>query len=131
MIKKFLIFTIAFATLFGVIHLVQEALINQYSQELNFNVYDTNMFFAVSSLIICIHFAIFSQIKKLQPQLGFIYLPTLFIKGILFFVFFKSSIFTSETLTTQERLNLLIPLLFFLALEVFFITRILKEKPLN
>jgi hypothetical protein len=131
MIKKFLIFVVAFAVVFGVVHLVQNALLNQSSQEIRFNTFDTNVFFAISSLIICIHFVIFSYIEKLQLQLGFIYLPTLFIKGILFFVIFKSSIFNFETLTITERLHLLIPFLLFLVLEVFFITRILKEKQSN
>ena len=128
MIKKFIIFVVAFAALFGVVYFVQESLIHQSSQEIRFSVFDTNVFFVVTSLIICIHFEIFSNIKKLQLQLGFIYLPTLFIKGILFFAIFKSSIFNSESLTIIERLNLLIPFLLFLFLEVFFITRILKEK---
>ncbi|WP_028870620.1 DUF6168 family protein [Psychroserpens burtonensis] len=131
MIKKFLIFVVAFAVLFAVVYGFQEVFINQSSQEIRFSVFDTNVFFGVTSLIICIHFEIFSSIKKLQSQLGFIYLPTLFIKGILFFIIFKSSIFNSETLTITERLHLLIPLLLFLALEVFFITRILKEKQAN
>ncbi|WP_040279639.1 DUF6168 family protein [Psychroserpens damuponensis] len=131
MIKKVVVFTIAFVVLFGVLFFLQNLVINKSSQILRFNVYDTNMFYAVSSLIICIHFEIFSHIKSLQPQLGFIYLPTLFIKGILFFVVFKSSIFNQETLTIHERLHLLIPLLLFLILEVFFITQILKENQLD
>jgi hypothetical protein len=131
MIKKFLIFVVAFAVLFAVVYGVQEAFINQSSQEIRFSVFDTNVFFVVTSFIICIHFEIFSNIKKLQSQLGFIYLPTLFIKGVLFFIIFKSSLFNSETLTITERLHLLIPFLLFLALEVFFITQILREKQSN
>nr|WP_321221254.1 DUF6168 family protein [uncultured Psychroserpens sp.] len=131
MIKKLIVYTLSFAILFAIIHFTQDAILGQTSQKIRFNNYDTNIFFALSSLIICIHFEIFSHIKALQPQLGFIYLPTLFIKGILFFILFKSSIFEAETLKTIERLNLLIPLLLFLALEVFFITLILKEKPVN
>tara|TARA_R110000751_G_scaffold121392_3_gene221898 strand:- start:500 stop:898 length:399 start_codon:yes stop_codon:yes gene_type:complete len=128
MIKKLLIFAGTFAALFVVIYFTQDSIIGISSQEIRFSVFDTNMFFAVSSLIICVHFEIFSHIKKLQSQLGFIYLPTLFIKGILFFAIFKPTIFNSETLSTAERLNLLIPLILFLALEVFFITQILNRK---
>ena len=131
MIKKFVIFVVAFAVLFAVVYGVQEAFINQSSQEIRFSVFDTNVFFVVTSFIISIHFEIFSNIKKLQSQLGFIYLPTLFIKGVLFFIIFKSSLFNSETLTITERFHLLIPFLLFLALEVFFITQILREKQSN
>ena len=128
MIKTFLVYTIAFIALFLVIHFSQNFILSQINKSVRFSLYDTNLFFAVSSLIICIHFIFFSNIEKLQPQLGFIYLPTLFIKGALFFIVFKSSIFSIEKLTTIEGLNLLIPFLLFLGLETYFITKILKEN---
>jgi len=78
--------------------------------------------------VICIHFKFFSFIKSLQPQLGFIYLPTLFIKGIIFFIMFQSSVFNLDALTTAERLNLLTPLILFLGLEVFFIVKIITKN---
>ncbi|MGB3605675.1 MAG: DUF6168 family protein [Psychroserpens sp.] len=128
MIKRTLIYTAAFAVLFGVLFFLQNAFLHQTEQRIRFNTLDTTLFLALASFIICIHFEIFSTFEKLRPQLGFIYLPTLFIKGILFFITFKSSVFALNDLTTFERLNLLIPLLLFLGLEVFFITEILKRK---
>lgn len=128
MIKTVLVYSVAFATLFFSIYYAQDFILNKTNQEVRFNLWDTNLFFAVASLVICMHFSFFSGIKKLQSQLGFIYLPTLFIKGVIFFLAFKSSVFSMETLTVAERLNLLIPFLLFLGLETYFITKILKEK---
>lgn len=124
-------FTVAFATLFGCVYGFQNLILSESLSEIRFSVFDTNVFFAMSSLLICIHFEIFSNIKRLQPQLGFIYLPTLFIKGILFFAMYKSSVFSINSLSATERLNLLVPFLVFLALEVFFITQILSTKQSN
>jgi hypothetical protein len=76
-----------------------------------------------------LHFLFFSNIKSLEPLLGYIYLPTLFIKGILFYLVFKDSVFNIEDLTITERLWLLIPFLIYLFIEVLFIIKILKSKP--
>lgn len=131
MIKKFVIFTVAFTALFSCVYGFQNFILSESLKEIRFSVFDTNVFFALSSWVICIHFEIFSNIKRLQPQLGFIYLPTLFIKGILFFAMYKSSVFSINSLSSSERLNLLVPFFVFLALEVFFITQILNPKQSN
>jgi len=128
MIKSLMLYTASFAVLFLIIHFSQEFVLNESNNTVRFNLWDTNVFLAVASLLICVHLKLFSTIKNLQPQLGFIYLPTLFIKGGLFFLAFKSSIFSLETLTMVERLSLLVPLLLFLGLEVFFVVKILAEN---
>jgi hypothetical protein len=127
MIKSFVIYTVSFLILFLVIHFSQEFIINQLSISVRFNLWDTNLFFAIASLVICLHLKLFSSVKNLQSQLGFIYLPTLFIKGVLFFLMFRTSIFQLDTLEIVERLNLLIPLFLFLGLEVFFILKIITK----
>jgi hypothetical protein len=127
MIKVLIVYFLSFTVLFLVVQFSQEFILNQLNIAVRFNLWDTNLFFAIASLIICLHFQFFSSIKKLQPQLGFIYLPTLFIKGIIFFVAFRSSIFSLDSLKTAERLNLLIPFLLFLGLEVFFIVKIIRK----
>ena len=128
MIKSSIIYFISFTVLFLLVNFSQEFILNQFSSSVRFKVWNTNLFFLISSLVICIHFKFFSFIKKLESQLGFIYLPTLFIKGIVFFIAFKSSIFDLDFLTKVERLNLLIPLLAFLALEVFFVVKVIREN---
>lgn len=127
MIKSLLVYISAFTLLFLVIHLVQSYILKALNYEFRFSLLSTNIFFAVTSLVICAHLKLFSLIKILQPQLGFIYLPTLFIKGILFYLMFKSSVFNLDLLSTAERLNLLMPLFLFLGLEVYFIVKIIKK----
>ena len=128
MIKSIVVYTLAFAVLFIIVHFSQEFTLNESKNTVRFNLWDTNVFLVVASLLICVHLKLFSSIKSLQPQLGFIYLPTLFIKGGLFFLAFKSSVFSLETLTMVERLSLLVPLLLFLVLEVFFVVKILAQN---
>jgi hypothetical protein len=130
MIKAFIVYFLSFTVLFLVIQFSQEFILNQLNSTVRFKLWNANLFFAIASLIICLHFQFFSSIKKLQPQLGFIYLPTLFIKGVIFFIAFKSSIFSLDSLTKAERLNLLIPLLVFLGLEVFFVVKIIRKTEL-
>ncbi|WP_367179551.1 DUF6168 family protein [uncultured Winogradskyella sp.] len=128
MIKAVATYIISFSILFALIYVSQNYILNASGKVIRFSLWDTNMFFALSSFIICIHFQFFSGIKSIQPQLGFIYLPTLFIKGILFFLMFKTSIFELEALLTAEKLNLLIPLFLFLGLEVFFVVKIITKN---
>lgn len=127
MIKSLMAYIISFMVLFLIVHFFQDYFLNYSNAIVRFNLWDTNLFFAVASLIICVHLKFFSTIKKLQPQLGFIYLPTLFIKGVLFFIMFKSSVFNLDVLSTTERLNLIIPLFLFLGLEVYFIVKIIRK----
>lgn len=127
MIKSFAVYAIAFIALFFVVQLTQEYGLELLNKSLRYELWDVNKFFAVASLLICANLKLLSTIKSLHTQLGFIYLPTLFIKGGLFFLMFKSTIFQLNNLTFDERLNLLIPLFLFLALEVFFVIKIIKE----
>lgn len=127
MIKTVVVYLISFAVLFLLVHFSQVYISNQLNSVIRFNLWDTNLFFAITSFLICVHFQLFSQIKTLETQLGFIYLPTLFIKGVLFYAAFKDSIFSIEILYTTERLNILIPLLLFLALEVYFVIKIISK----
>lgn len=128
MIKSLLTYCIGFALLFFAVLHIQDWLLKLNEVSVRFSFYDTSLFFAVASALICTHLKIFSGIKNLQSQLGFIYLPTLIIKGIFFYILFRKSVFYLEKLNTTERLSLLFPLFIFLALEVYFIIKILKQN---
>ena len=127
MIKSLAIYLVSFSILFLIIHFSQDYILSQADSPVRFSLWDTNIFLAVASLMICVHFQFFSLVKSLETQLGFIYLPTLFIKGVLFYVAFKDSVFNIEVLNTTEELNILIPLLLFLVLEVFFVVKIISK----
>ena len=77
MIKSILIYTAAFAALFFAVYFLQTTVVEQSEALVRFNLWDTNLFFTAASALICIHLQLFSTIKSLQPQLGYIYLPTL------------------------------------------------------
>ncbi|WP_367180238.1 DUF6168 family protein [uncultured Winogradskyella sp.] len=128
MIKTIMVYIISFMVLFLVVHFFQDSILNYFNFTVRYNLWDTNLFFTISSLVICFHLKFFSLKKSLQPQLGFIYLPTLFIKGILFFIIFQSSVFGLDVLSIVERLNLLIPLFLFLGLEVYFVVKIISKN---
>jgi len=127
MIKSIIIYVVSFFALLIIVHFSQEFIINQTNSIIRFNLWDTNLFIAIASLMICVHFQVFSLINNLKTQLGFIYLPTLFIKGVLFYVAFEDTVFNIEVLNTPERLGLVIPILLFLVLEVFFIVKIISK----
>ena len=125
-IKYLLYFTLALAATY----FLQLWIIDLTSVKLRYRLLDVDLFFGIASFIICLNFLFLGTIKKLKPQLGYIYLPTIFIKGVIFYLYFKSTIFTNETLSMGERLHLIIPLIVFLVLEVYLISRILNEKPM-
>lgn len=127
MIKVLLVYIISFAILFTIIYFSLDYIFSAGNNTIRYNLWDANVFFAVTSLLICVHFQIFSHIKNLETQLGFIYLPTLFIKGFLFYAAFKDSVFQINVWSMAERLGILIPLLLFLGLEVYFIVKILSK----
>ncbi|GGW56973.1 hypothetical protein DFQ11_101702 [Winogradskyella epiphytica] len=128
MIKSIIVYIISFTILFFLIHFTQDYFLQQADRSVRFSTWDVNLFFAFVSVFICVHFELFSLIKSLDTQLGFIYLPTLFIKGGLFFLAFQSSVFKLETLNTAERLSIVIPMLLFLGLEAFFVIKIISKK---
>ncbi|NRD22133.1 hypothetical protein HNV10_02700 [Winogradskyella litoriviva] len=128
MIKTLMVYIISFMVLFLGVHFFQDFILNYFDITVRYSLWDINLFFAVSSLVICFHLKVFSLKKSLQPQLGFIYLPTLFVKGIFFYILFQSKVFDLETLSTVERLNLLIPLFLFLGLEVYFVVKTISKN---
>lgn len=127
-IKQLFVYLLTFLVAFFSIYLIQNYLIFNYLKDIRYNLFDTHLFFCLASFFICVHFLVFNHIKTLEPFLGYIYLPTLFIKGILFYLIFKNSVFNIADLTTLERLNLLIPFIIYLIIEVLFIIKILNSK---
>ncbi|NRD18502.1 hypothetical protein HNV08_00465 [Winogradskyella eckloniae] len=128
MIKTVLVYIISFALLFFIISFSQEYLYNDLDVLLRFNLWDINLFLAIASFLICAQLQLLSLIDSIKTKLGFVYLPTFFIKGILFYAAFKSSVFSLETLNTPERLCILIPFLLYLVLEVYFVVKIITKN---
>lgn len=127
MLKKSITYVIAFALL-GFLGFTTH---NFYTEEcrinLPFSLLKVYVFFAVFSLIICLLLNILSTVKKMENQIGLYYLASIFLKLPIFGATFYNSIF-KITLNTNQRLSLVIPMMVFLAVEVFFIAKILSKK---
>lgn len=131
MIKSFLLYLVTFALLFSVSFAIHTSVLSSGDYSLRFEILPLYWFFSMVSLLFCCLFKVFSNIKKTEEQLGFMYLFTLVLKIIFFVVFFNSSILKLPNLTKIESLNLLIPFFVFLVLEIYFITSLLGERTPN
>ncbi len=128
--KSYSFYVLLFGMTLAVFYLLQLWVINMQLSQIRYSILNVNVFFAATSLIICILFVRLEKSPSIKPQLGFIYLPTLFVKGLFFYILFKGSVFSIDNLSTSERINLLVPLFVFLAMEVYIIVGILnKETP--
>ena len=88
------------------------------------------LFHLIFSGLICIAFELlYSLSTHYKDQLGFIYLGTLVLKIVLFYVVFRGFLFSEVALSRADSLSLLIPLFIFLFFEVFIIAKILNRTP--
>lgn len=72
-------------------------------------------------------FAYLDYAATLKNQLGLVYLAALFLKIIFFVIVFKDVVLGDVLIPRIERLSMLVPLVLFLFVEVFFISKILKR----
>lgn len=128
MIKTLAIYLVSFLALFFIIYLSQEFFYKQTEISIRFKLWHVNAFFAVISLLICVNIQLLLQIDSLKTKLGFVYLPTIFVKGIFFYLAFKNSILSIELLSFSERLSILIPFLIFLTLEAYFVFKMITKN---
>ncbi|TXD83931.1 hypothetical protein ESY86_07770 [Subsaximicrobium wynnwilliamsii] len=128
MINAVLKYALYFTLAFAVVYTFQKIVMRDNPEAMRYDYLSVNAFFALTSYVICVLFDVLSGKKILKQQLGYAYLPTLFVKVGLFYLLFKNSIFELANLTLIERLNLLIPLFLFLILEVILMARILAKN---
>lgn len=128
MIKKIFLYCIIFFSIFFISFFLHENIITKDAIILPFSLLKVYTFHLGFSLLICINFLVFSTVDKIFPQLGFIYLATIFLKIVLFSAFFYTSIFTGENLSQIARLSLFIPMIIFLLTEAIFVSKILNKK---
>ena len=128
MIKKIIFYLVSFLVLFGITFSLHSYILANYKVELRFSLLEIYGFHFITSFIISAGILLLSNSQKWSSQLGFIYIFTFISKFIFFAAAFKESIFKIESFTKTESLNLLIPLFFFLILEVYFIAKVLNRK---
>ncbi|WP_394337005.1 DUF6168 family protein [Confluentibacter lentus] len=128
MIKYFFIYLLSFTVLYFFAIALHEWILYINDIHIRYQLNYVYLFFAIISFLICVIFKILTFIPKAKEQLGFFYMPTIFLKIILFFFVFNNSIVGLPNLTKSESLNLLTPLFIFLGLEVIFLYHLLNKK---
>jgi hypothetical protein len=128
MIKKILIYSFVFFSLFFLSFSLHEYFLENQLNSLPYSLRKVYVFHLAFSLLICINFEAFSSVDKVFEQLGFVYLFTLFLKIILFCAVFYKPIFQEENLSQIARTSLFIPMIIFLLTEAVFVAKILIKK---
>ena len=70
-----------------------------------------------------------SKNPKTKDYVGFLYLFGIPLKGVFFYKSFPFLFLDGLSLSLQEKGNILMPILFFLAVEVLFLLKFLKQTP--
>ncbi len=132
MIKQLGIHFVSFTILSLTGFYLHKIILSQITINLPFSLKEVYTFYAGFSLLLCTSFLLLSRTEKFKDQLGFLYLVSVALKIILFCIIFREYIFTQDSFTEQESINLLIPMILMLVLEVFFISKLLKNtRPLK
>lgn len=127
MIKQLGIYITSFLLVSVTGFYLHQVLITPFIDSPPFSLKSAYTFFGSFSLVLCMSFFGLFHTNKFKDQLGFLYLVSVALKIILFCVVFREHIFTQDSFTEQESINLLIPMVLMLILEVFFINKILKS----
>mgnify|MGYP000935923983 FL=1 len=81
-----------------------------------------------STLVVGICYLL-SKNPKTKDYVGFLYLFGIPLKGVFFYKSFPFLFLDGLSLSLQEKGNILMPILFFLAVEVLFLLKFLKQTP--
>ena len=95
---------------------------------LPFSLTNIYAFHGIFSLLLCVVLSRLVKTDRFKEQVGFIYLGSVLVKAVLFCVVFRKAIFTDQSLTNIEAVSLLLPLFIGLFFEVFFLSKLLKQK---
>ncbi|TBN03897.1 hypothetical protein EYD45_07695 [Hyunsoonleella flava] len=86
------------------------------------------LFNGAFSLLTCSTVLYLSNQQKYNDQIGFLYLASVVLKLVLFFLIFYRPIFKTDAFTNTESVNLLIPIILFLIIEVILIRKLLNKN---
>ncbi|MFS4415398.1 DUF6168 family protein [Maribacter sp. 2307ULW6-5] len=89
---------------------------------------DTYLFHFAASLGIVVLLQVSMGIRALREQIGLLYMVLLIFKLFVFAALFHPYLFGDQLLSASIRTALLWPVLLFLFLEVFFVTKSIKQK---
>ena len=86
-------------------------------------------FNAIASAIVVFICFLLSKSSKTKGYLGFIYLFGIPLKGVLYYKRFPFLFSAKIALGPEEKVSIIMPMLLFLAVEVLFLSKILKQSP--
>lgn len=128
MFKKIAFYTIVFTLVGTISFFVQSYLLPGMDMEYLSLLKKAYQFHFVFSLLLVILFEVLSITKKMVDQLGFIYMALLVFKIVLFATIFYPQLIGDELLPVFQRAMILIPILIFLTLEVYFVSKTIQKK---
>ena len=126
MIKQLLIYLLSFGLLSVLGYTIHSTLLKSVAQNSPIDIVNLYLFFALFSLGLCALLLVLQKTKKFKDQLGFLYLVSVALKIALFCLVFSKVIFSKESFTNTQSINLLIPMILLIGLEVFFISKLLN-----
>ena len=127
MIKTIFIYIVSFFFLLLLGFKLHEIAISDSLNILRFSLLNVYMFNALFSFVLCVVFLLLSKNEKYKFQIGFLYLSSFALKLLVFSLVFWKSILSLESISKFESASLLVPIAIFLIVEVYFISRILKQ----
>lgn len=126
MIKQLGVYLISFLLVSFIGYYLHAIVLSQFANKSPISLKYVYTFFGGFSLLLCTNFSLLSRTEKFKDQLGFLYLVSVALKILLFCIVFSKHIFIEASFTREETVNLLIPMLLMLVLEVFFTSKLLN-----
>lgn len=127
MIKQSSVYILAFTLSLLLAFYIHQLILSEFGIQLPFSLNKAYLFHGGFSLLVCVNLLFLSRMEKFKDQIGFFYLLSVAVKIVFLFIVFNKEIFSDDSFTQQESINLLIPMFLALILEVFFISKLLKN----
>ena len=128
MVKKLITYALVFLLVYGLGIWGHQQIFDHYNVALQFPLHKVYNFNAIFSFVMCAHVLLLTKVKTVADKVGFVYLAGLLLKLLFFGLFFKGILFQEGVQTPfADRLSLLLPTLLFMAIEVFFVSKILGQ----
>ena len=126
MIKRILLFTLITFILFLVSFYLNQFILDNNLEQLNFSLIKVYAFNAISCAIIYI--AVEAIANFLPNETGYLYLGLSMMKLGIFILIFQDALFPEAGLTKAEKSSIVIPFLLFLLLEAIGVSKLLNNK---
>lgn len=126
MFKRILIFTAITMFFFLLGYFINKTILESNELVLSFSLLTSYSFNALACIVVYILIEI--VVEHIPNETGYLYLGLLMVKLGLFILIFKESIFSERGLTKVDKTCILLPLLFFLAIETIGVSKLLNSK---